>query len=199
MAQWRPGWKSSRDGRAVSPVIPVLAGLYACLGLVALFVAMASGSPDSALAMPDVLATESSRLLAANPASGQAAALIEREVRLRPYDATAWCRLAAERYALAGRVDPQAEQLLWRSYSAAPVDIDAAYWRGAFVFNHWQEVSPRLRLSASREIRTFAGIWETESDVARVLAAVNDPDGRFALRLIVKQSLAPDWSSLRKS
>jgi hypothetical protein len=199
MAQWSLGRKASRDVRSGRPAIAILAGLYAALGFLALFVATVSGSPDSALAMPDVLATESARLLAADQASDPAAALMEREARLRPYDATVWCRLAAVRFARTGRIDAGVEQLLWRSYAASPIDIDAAAWRGAFVFDHWQQVSPRLRVSASQEVRTFAGIWETESAVARMLAAVRDPAGRFALRLTVQQSLAPDWSSLRKS
>lgn len=175
----------------------IVASVYAGLTAVALGAAIWSGSSASPVARPTVLAVDSARLLSAHK-SAAAMALIRREASLRPYDATVWCRLASARLQQSGRLDGEVEALLLRSYEAAPIDIDAVVWRSEFVFDHWAEVSPRLRELASREVRTFAGIFTTESVVAQTLANVHDPVGRFALRMTIAQSKAPAWSNLRR-
>ena len=155
------------------------------LALVALAAWASSNLPYSPLARPEVLAAESVRLLDAGQAR-QAASLIRRELDLRPYDASAWCRLAASQLTISRRVDTQVQDLLRRSYAASAIDVEVFAWRSALIFNHWSEVSPGLRQAAVDEVRAMDGIWETKPQVATLAEAVRDPTGSLALAIIRK-------------
>ena len=179
-------WRIRGDASPSATLLHLIALVYAALGLTALLISISAGSPSSPVARPDVLSAASAQLLAAGREPDRAAALAQRELRLRPYDAAAWCRLADARYQKVGRVDDAVEDLLWRSYAAAPIDVDAFAWRSEFMFDHWPSMTPRLRKRASQEVAAFAGVWETKALVESVFANVEDPSGRLALVLMLR-------------
>ena len=175
-----------------TPTAKPKAGPATAAGIVFLVLALgafaawaSSNLPYSPLARPEVLAAESVRLLEADEPR-QAAEIIRRELDLRPYDASAWCRMAASQLAISRRLDPQVQDLLQRSYAASAIDVEAFAWRSALIFNHWSEVSPHLRKAAVDEVRAMDGIWETRPQVAKLADAVRDPTGNLALAIIRK-------------
>jgi hypothetical protein len=98
-----------------------------------------------------------------------------------PAAGNAWLRRAYVRQLGTGTLDAQALDYLEKSYQAAPLGPDVTRWRLRFIFEHWPEMTPALRIRAVGEMRNFARYHSGGPDIVR---AIHNPAGRWAAALV---------------
>jgi len=98
-----------------------------------------------------------------------------------PAAANAWLRRAYVRQLGTRTLDAQALDYLDKSYQAAPLGPDVTRWRLRFIFEHWTEMTPALRIRAVGEMRNFARYHSGGPDIVR---AIHNPAGRWAAALV---------------
>jgi hypothetical protein len=98
-----------------------------------------------------------------------------------PTAANAWLLRAYVRQLGTRTLDAQALDYLDKSYQAAPLGPDVTRWRLRFIFEHWPEMTPALRIRAVGEMRNFARYHSGGPDIVR---AIHNPAGRWAAALI---------------
>lgn len=117
-----------------------------------------------------------------------ARALVRRQLSYSPVDDSAWLRLGAiEAAASGGRVSAAANRALETSYRFAPVHIQVAQWRLAFVFEHWNEVDAAVRNAALREMRSLGAAPQNVRALSELGGRIRNPSGRLAFLLFVDE------------
>lgn len=167
----------------------VLAGASGTAGLA---ITLASALTWPALATPVTLAAQhEQRADAALGDDGGAQAAFSDAARENndtiaraPSTASAWLRAAYIRQQATGALDATSLRDLETSYRMAPLGPGVTRWRLRFVFENWQQVTPRTRASAIEELRVFASY---NSGSRALVDSFENPAGRLAAKLIVRQ------------
>jgi hypothetical protein len=95
----------------------------------------------------------------------------------RPADARAPLQLAYLERAASGRLGPEGNAQILRSYALEPLGPGATLWRLTFIFDNWSTTSVEVRRAALRELdATFARLgWDLEA----AAPTITDPGGRM--------------------
>ena len=111
-------------------------------------------------------------------------------LREAPANATAWLRLAYIDSRDADGLGADGNLALARSYGVAPLGPDDTPWRLRFAFNHWVELDRANRISVIEELRWHVGSGRMPGE--ELQAAIDDPAGRLALKLMLATGLKPE-------
>ncbi len=145
--------------------------------------------PDPGALRPDTAESTVDRLLTggSKPASAKALAraeaLTRKELAWSPAAPAVWARLAQIHSLRTGRLDPQAADLLQRSYALSPYDAELVIWRTGFTFDHWSTAPQALRRRARDEAAAFYNNAKDRASLNELQSQVRDPAGRLALAL----------------
>ena len=159
-----------------------------------LLVAVAFPNGGATRHVPILAASEERAIASTAKASSAAGRDLARadtmqSLRLSPYNSWAWCRLAYIDAQRNGAVGPDGLHALEMSYKAAPLGPAVTRWRLVFLFNHWGDLTPELRLQAQRELRARGPL--TRDLVKLLLDHVDDPSGSLALTLMLARMPKP--------
>jgi len=148
-------------------------------GMTALALSRPEGAWGFAVDLAQVRETRADRMTGGAAEAETRGALVQ-----APMNAAYWARLAYLDRQASAPMGSKALDALERSYAVAPYGPDITEWRLRFAFEHWPELTPRLREQAMDEMRTLA---RHRSARARELArAIQAPAGRMAARMTVE-------------
>lgn len=125
---------------------------------------------------------------AATPAGLDAAAReAERAIRLAPYNNAARLRLAYLDTLKRHRLEGPGLKDYADSYNLIPYDHTVASWRIAFGLEHWDQLTPELRMSVHEEARAFARSHSQDVDVVQIIQSIHNPEGKLAASLWLRE------------
>jgi hypothetical protein len=100
-----------------------------------------------------------------------------------PYDNAARLRAVYVDTLAHGTLGPDGLARLAESYELIPYDYTVAAWRIQFGLEHWNALTPELRLAVFSEAMAFGRQGSRDVDVRRTLQSIHNPDGRLAAAL----------------
>lgn len=175
----KPGFSRSQAVRA--------GGVAFCALLVAMSASIATGLHPAT--EPSRIDREAHHLLIAQepgPADiDRVAALTRRSLQKRPLDGAAHLRAAYLSVLASGRLDPDANSAILRSYAVEPLGSELTLWRLGFVLDNWTGASPDVRKAALREM---TAVYPRRSwDFDALARTAEDPQGRMVATITTKR------------
>ena len=131
----------------------------------------------------------------ATPLWDAAAQQTREELRIAPMRTAPWMRLAyidAQRHG--GHLTPAGVAAIQHGYDFAPYSNDVGVWRLAFVYDHWDEVTPEIRREALDETAVLWRVRARYGERGRFPEVISNDAGRLAVVLAIaniKSGAAP--------